>query len=100
MLEDDFNIQATDWGWQMKNNVITPMMTDKAMAPESLTKVIRCKCKVRQLNLELISLVTGRARAKCTHVFSIIHVNFFDIYLIFSSSGNNKESLWLKNVYM
>jgi hypothetical protein len=46
MLEDDFNVKATDWGWKIQNDVVIPVMTDKKMAPEILTKVIRCKCKV------------------------------------------------------
>lgn len=53
ILEEDFNIPAIEWGWQMKNNMITPVMTDKEIAPENLTKVIRCKCKVKELHSNL-----------------------------------------------
>ena len=45
-LLDDFEIRATDWGWKLNNGVITPIMTDKEFAPESLTKIIKCNCKV------------------------------------------------------
>ena len=45
-LIDNFKLEATDWGWKFDDEVITPVMTDKDIAPESLTKVIRCNCKV------------------------------------------------------
>ena len=45
-LIDDFNLIATDWGWKLHNEVITPIMTDNDIAPESLTMVIKCNCKV------------------------------------------------------
>lgn len=45
-LIDDFELDAIDWGWKLHDGVITPVMTDKDIAPEALTKVIRCNCKV------------------------------------------------------
>ena len=45
-LIDNFELEATDWGWKLDDEVITPVMNNKEIAPESLTKVIRCNCKV------------------------------------------------------
>ena len=48
LIDDEgMKLEATDWGWKTKDGLITPIMTDKEVAPESLIKVIRCKCKVR-----------------------------------------------------
>ena len=41
-----FEFVATDWGWKMQDGKLVPIMTDQEIAPESLLKVIRCKCKV------------------------------------------------------
>ena len=34
-----------NWGWTRVNNVLTPICSDLPATPESLLKVIRCKCK-------------------------------------------------------
>ena len=39
-LIDNLELKATDWGWKLDAEVITPVMTDKEIAPESSTKVI------------------------------------------------------------
>ena len=39
-------LEATEWAWKMQDVVIMPIMTDMDVAPESLVKVILCKCKV------------------------------------------------------
>ena len=39
-------LEATEWAWKMEDVVIMPIMTDMDVAPESLVKVILCKCKV------------------------------------------------------
>ena len=44
---DNFEIQPSEWGWKLENGVLSPVMTDEAIAPPSLMKVIRCKCKVK-----------------------------------------------------
>ena len=33
------------WGWEMKNDVLTPVMADLNPKPEELLKFLRCKCK-------------------------------------------------------
>ena len=51
LLEDDFDFNVCQWSWRnKKNDYLVPIMTDKPIAPESLTKVIRCKCKTTTKN--------------------------------------------------
>ena len=50
LLGDDFELSALDWGWKKDNDILVPIMTDISIAPESLTKIIRCKCKVTTKN--------------------------------------------------
>ena len=45
-LIDDFELKAADWEWKSDDKVIIPVTADKEITPESLTKVIRCNCKV------------------------------------------------------
>jgi len=45
---DDFDIQPSAWGWKLENGVLAPVMTDEEIAPQSLIKVIRGKCKVKE----------------------------------------------------
>ena len=45
-LIDNFELEVTGWAWKLDDEVITPVITDKEIAPETLTKVIRCNCKV------------------------------------------------------
>lgn len=42
------NIEEKDpqqWGWEKQQEMLLPMFTDKAVAPEELLKVVRCNCK-------------------------------------------------------
>ena len=41
----DFYLKPEDWGCQVKNGSLIPVMTDKEVAPECLLQVVRCKCK-------------------------------------------------------
>lgn len=51
LLEDDFDFNVCQWGWRnTKNEYLVPIMTDKPIAPESLTKVIWCRCKTTTKN--------------------------------------------------
>ena len=43
-------IVATNLGWKMQDGTLLPVMTDQDIAPDSLTNVIRCKCKVSKIN--------------------------------------------------
>lgn len=43
LLDTDF--EPLNWGWEMKNNVFAPIMTDKEPGPQDLMKMIRCNCK-------------------------------------------------------
>ncbi len=37
-------MDPTNWGWGLQDNKLTPIMTKKIPAPESLLKVVRCNC--------------------------------------------------------
>jgi hypothetical protein len=81
MLEDDMNIQATDWGWKIQNGAIIPVMTDKETAPEYLTKVIRCNCKVvKKFKLLCKSVVYHSIKALTTIIF--ICMRYLLVFLI------------------
>ena len=64
-LLEDFEITATDWGWKLTNDVLVPVMNDAKIAPESLTKIIRCRCKV--INLQIPSQILKLI--KSTHFY-------------------------------
>ena len=38
-------LQANEWGWQMANNSLCPVMTDLDAAPAKVLQFIRCMCK-------------------------------------------------------
>ena len=37
-------MEPTEWGWILKDGKLLPVLTDKAPAPGSLLKLIRCGC--------------------------------------------------------
>ena len=39
-------MNPNDWGWKIEGTTMTPIKSDKAVAPESLLKVIKCNCKL------------------------------------------------------
>lgn len=39
------DLQPENWGWQLVDGRLEPVMTDLPPAPESLLQVIRCSCK-------------------------------------------------------
>jgi len=40
-------LEPSDWGWQLVDGKgLRPILTDKKYAPDELTKVIICKCKM------------------------------------------------------
>ena len=38
------DIDVSKWGWSLQTNKLVPVMTDTAPAPETLLKMIRCRC--------------------------------------------------------
>ena len=44
------DLDPEKWGWKLYDSALTPVMTDQEVAPESLLKFIRCKCKVSSRN--------------------------------------------------
>ena len=47
---DEQIMEVTDWGWSKKDGVLTPIKTDMPAAPEFITNVIRCNCKITSNN--------------------------------------------------
>lgn len=39
------SLDATEWGWTVSGNQMTPIFTDLGAAPEDLLRFVRCKCK-------------------------------------------------------
>ena len=39
------DLKPLSWGWQKKNDMFSPVMTNIAAAPENVLKIIRCSCK-------------------------------------------------------
>ena len=45
-MTKDFELDATNLGWMLHEGMLIPVRTDKNVAPDCLTKVIKCNCKV------------------------------------------------------
>ena len=43
---DQCKYDPCSWGWEMKNRILAPVMTDLDPSPEELLKFVRCKRKV------------------------------------------------------
>ena len=39
------DLDPSKWGWEVKNDSLSPVMTDKDAAPENMLNIIRCACK-------------------------------------------------------
>ena len=40
-----YDLPPTDWGWKVTGSNLTPIMTNKDVAPQDLLEMIRCSCK-------------------------------------------------------
>ena len=51
-LDADLDMDPKQWGWELHrtSNTLSPIMTDRAAAPEGLLKFVRCKCKLSSKN--------------------------------------------------
>ena len=49
VLSNDM-LQANEWGWNMANDYLGPVMTDRAAAPAKVLQFIRCMCKLTGKN--------------------------------------------------
>ena len=50
MLDDESQLDPTEWGWKSHNGHLLPIAADNEIAPAELLKVIRCKCKMTSKN--------------------------------------------------
>lgn len=46
----DTGFDPEQWGWNLTGLVLTPVMTDRDAAPQSLLQFVRCKCKLSSRN--------------------------------------------------
>ena len=44
-LEEELKLNPTSWGWKETESCLSPISTDKDIAPQNILKVIRCHCK-------------------------------------------------------
>ena len=47
LLDDDEGVQLNpeNWGWKIEDSILNPVKSDKAVAPQTLLKIIWCNCK-------------------------------------------------------
>ena len=38
-------MEPTEWGWRLENNNLTPIETDRPIAPDTLLNMVSCCCK-------------------------------------------------------
>ena len=44
-LNESVDLVPTDWGWEKNQDLLLPVCTDAAVAPEDLLHVVKCSCK-------------------------------------------------------
>ena len=47
--DDELKLEATDWGWKIQDGLITPIMSDKEVAPESLIKSLDANARLAMI---------------------------------------------------
>jgi hypothetical protein len=45
------HLNPEDWGWQLRDGVLTPVAMDIQAAPDNQLQIVRCKCKIETRNL-------------------------------------------------
>ena len=45
LLDEGVQLNPEDWGWKIEDSTLNPVKSDKAVAPQTLLKIIRCNCK-------------------------------------------------------
>jgi len=45
MLDEELSLNPIEWGWNKTEHGLSPVTTDKEIAPPNILKVIRCHCK-------------------------------------------------------
>ena len=41
----EINLGPLEWGWELNENLLVPVMTDLDPEPSDLRQFVRCKCK-------------------------------------------------------
>ena len=92
MLDEGVQLNPEGWGWVIEDAKMTPIKSDKVVAPEMLLKIIRCNCKstskapcstnlcsCRKHGLQCLSSCGECHGETCENVeviFHFIHFNF------------------------
>lgn len=45
------SLNPAAWGWRIIDGIYEPIMTDQGPAPENITKLIRCNCRLTSKNV-------------------------------------------------
>ena len=40
------DVEPTEWGWELLDGILNPVMSSKAVAPETVLLIISCGCKM------------------------------------------------------
>ena len=71
------HLDPIQWGWRRDGNVLAPITTDQAVAPDEILNVVRCKCKTgcssslcscRKHNLKCVAACSHCHTTACTNV--------------------------------
>ena len=74
-----YDLPPTDWGWKVTGSNLTPIMTNKDVAPQDLLEMVRCSCKTgcstmrcscRKAGLDC-SAACGECRGICTNMTAL-----------------------------
>lgn len=74
-----YDLQPTDWDWKVTGSNLTPIMTNKDVAPQDLLEMVRCSCKTgcstmrcscRKAGLDC-SAACGECRGICTNMTAL-----------------------------
>ena len=64
-------LEPSDWGWQLVDGKgLRPILTDKKYAPDELTKVIICKCKMTTKQIFVV-FVSQTWTTMCEGLFAL-----------------------------
>jgi len=99
---DNLVLDASQWGWQVVDERLSPMMTDMPAAPDNLLKFVRCKCRkncesrlctCRANGLQCVTACTNCKGTDCSNATTTLSSHVVD-----STSSDDEESTCSENV--
>ena len=69
------SLQPTEWGWELDDNMLIPVLTDRPEAPQSVLRMVSCgcktgcgkRCKCRQAGLACTPMCSSCIGRNCTN---------------------------------